>query len=53
MGAAFLVALREGIEAALIVSILLAYLRRVDRTYSGTVWWGAGRRSPSASPPAP
>ena len=41
MGAAFLVALREGIEAALIISILLAYLRQIqrqDRQY--LVWWG-------------
>jgi high-affinity iron transporter len=43
MGAAFLVALREGIEAALIISILLAYLRQIkqtDRQY--LVWWGTG-----------
>ena len=43
MGAAFLITLREGIEAALIVSILLAYLKqlgRVDR--AGLVWWGTG-----------
>lgn len=43
MGAAFVVALREGIEAALIVSILLAYLRQLqatDRTH--LVWWGTG-----------
>ena len=31
MGAAFIVALREGIEAALIVSILLAYLKQLGR----------------------
>jgi high-affinity iron transporter len=43
VGAAFLVALREGIEAALIISILLAYLRQIraqDRQY--LVWWGTG-----------
>lgn len=41
MGAAFIIALREGIEASLIVSILLAYLRRVDRRdRSGLVWAG-------------
>jgi high-affinity iron transporter len=41
VGAAFLVALREGIEAALIISILLAYLKQVqahDRRH--LVWWG-------------
>jgi len=41
VGAAFIVALREGIEAALIVSILLAYLRQLgrrDRVH--LVWWG-------------
>jgi FTR1 family protein len=41
MGAAFIVALREGIEAALIVSILLAYLKqlgRMDRAH--LIWWG-------------
>ena len=43
MGAAFIVALREGLEAALIVSIILAYLRRVDAaSRSRTVWWGTG-----------
>src|SRR5688572_16928547 len=43
MGASFVIALREGIEAALIVSIVLAYLKQVgacDR--SRLVWWGAG-----------
>jgi len=41
VGAAFVIALREGIEAALIVSIILAYLRQVqagDRAH--LVWWG-------------
>ena len=43
MGAAFLVALREGIEAALIISILLAYLRQIKQTDKQyLVWWGAG-----------
>jgi high-affinity iron transporter len=43
MGAAFVIALREGIEAALIVSILLAYLRQIGRQdRSPLVWWGAG-----------
>jgi high-affinity iron transporter len=37
------VSLREGIEAALIVSIILAYLRQVDAAArSRTVWWGTG-----------
>jgi high-affinity iron transporter len=41
VGAAFLVALREGIEAALIISILLAYLKQIqaqNRAY--LIWWG-------------
>jgi high-affinity iron transporter len=43
MGAAFLVALREGIEAALIISILLAYLRQIKQTdKQHLVWVGAG-----------
>ncbi|MEO8477209.1 MAG: iron uptake transporter permease EfeU [Actinomycetota bacterium] len=43
MGAAFLVSLREGIEAALIISILLAYLRQIDRNdMRPLVWWGTG-----------
>jgi high-affinity iron transporter len=43
MGAAFVIALREGIEAALIVSILLAYLKQLGRTdRSQLVWWGTG-----------
>jgi high-affinity iron transporter len=43
MGASFVIALREGIEAALIVSIVLAYLKQlgaVDR--ARLVWWGTG-----------
>ncbi|HXF36403.1 MAG TPA: iron uptake transporter permease EfeU [Actinomycetota bacterium] len=43
VGAAFLITLREGIEAALIISILLAYLRQLGRTdRSRLVWWGTG-----------
>jgi len=43
MGAAFLVTLREGIEAALIVSIILAYLHQLGRwDRSFLVWWGTG-----------
>jgi high-affinity iron transporter len=41
MGAAFVIALREGIEAALIVSIVLAYLKQLGRAdRSRLVWWG-------------
>jgi high-affinity iron transporter len=41
MGAAFVIALREGIEAALIVSIVLAYLKQLGRTdRSRLVWLG-------------
>jgi high-affinity iron transporter len=42
VGATFVIGLREGIEAALIVSILLAYLRKLERR-DGTrlVWIGA------------
>jgi high-affinity iron transporter len=41
--AAFLVMLREGVEAALIVAILLSYLRRVGgKSESRAVWWGTG-----------
>ncbi len=43
MFANFLIGLREGIEAALIVSILLAYLLRLGRPeLRGAVWWGVG-----------
>jgi high-affinity iron transporter len=43
MGASFVIALREGIEATLIVSIVLAYLRQLGATdRSRLVWWGAG-----------
>jgi high-affinity iron transporter len=42
MGAALLITLREGIEAALIITILLAYLRRLGRTdLQPLVWSGA------------
>ncbi len=41
MGAAFLIALREGLEAALIVGIVLAVLRRLGRPeHRGSVWAG-------------
>jgi high-affinity iron transporter len=43
MGAAFLITLREGIEAALIISIILAYLNTIERRdRHGSVWLGAG-----------
>src|SRR3990172_1850891 len=38
MGAAFLITLREGLEAALIVAIVMAYLRQVGR--AGQFGWG-------------
>lgn len=41
MGASFVIALREGIEAALIVSIVLAYLRQLGASdRARLVWWG-------------
>lgn len=43
MGSGFLIMLREGLEAALIVAIVLAYLRRLDRKGDfGSVWMGTG-----------
>lgn len=39
MGATFVIGLREGIEAALIVSILLAYLRKIDRADGARLVW--------------
>jgi high-affinity iron transporter len=43
MGASFVIALREGIEAALIVSIILAYLKQLGATdRARLVWWGTG-----------
>jgi high-affinity iron transporter len=42
MGAAFLITLREGIEAALVVGIILAYLNSIGRRdRHATVWAGA------------
>lgn len=40
MGAAFLITLREGMEAALIVAIILAYLRSAGRTDRFSLVWG-------------
>ena len=46
MGASFVITLREGLEAALIVSILLAYLNKIDRRdQHAKVWLGAGLAS--------
>ena len=43
MASAFLIGLREGLEAALILAILLTYLRRTGRGGDATfVWIGAG-----------
>ncbi|MEE8472890.1 MAG: iron uptake transporter permease EfeU [Dehalococcoidia bacterium] len=43
MGASFLITLREGLEAALIISIVLAYLVRLQRQdQARKVWVGAG-----------
>jgi len=43
MGAAFLITLREGIEAALVISIMLAYLNGIGRRdRHGLVWAGTG-----------
>ncbi|MGH2453802.1 MAG: iron uptake transporter permease EfeU [bacterium] len=41
MAPSFLITLREGLEAALIVGIILAYLARTgNQEKAGAVWWG-------------
>ncbi len=43
MGESLLILLREGFEASLIVAILFAYLRRIDRlSLARSVWLGVG-----------
>lgn len=43
MGSGFLIMLREGLEAALIVAIILAYLKTLDRRSDfGLIWAGTG-----------
>lgn len=43
MGSAFLITLREGLEMALIVAIVLAYLKKIGRERDfGAVWTGVG-----------
>jgi high-affinity iron transporter len=46
MATAFLIMVREGFEAALVVAIVFAYLRRVERMdLSGAVWGGVAAAS--------
>lgn len=46
MTTAFLITLREGLEASLIVAILLTYLTKVDRKADARyVWWGTASAS--------
>lgn len=39
MGSSFIITLREGLEAALILAILLTYLRKTDRQADGRAVW--------------
>lgn len=42
MLASFLLAFREGLEAALLISVLIGALKKMDRTkYQSSVWYGA------------
>ena len=42
MAESFLIALREGFEAALIVAIVLAFVRRQAPEHARAVWLGTG-----------
>jgi FTR1 family protein len=48
--AAFLVTLREGVEAAIIVAILLSYLNQLDRTAERRWVWAGTVSAVFASP---